>query len=183
MGGINPNRPIKLPPPPHRTDADLPLTLRHCRRLFLSTSQFFAAHAALEDAVISEADGEPIDIATIEESRNLISQAAETLQGAVEDLESNRTILIEEASGSWHSDYFTRQSESIREMSRISGELVDAMAAPSVDEAAENGSLQASLWHEEANHRVRTLSIAYLEKLIAALQHHITVVAETNASE
>jgi len=178
MGGINPEKPTLT-----EAGGDLSQTQQHCRGLFLSSSQFFAAQAALEDAVIAETEGQPGDHTAVARARELILAASDTLQGAVHHLEENRATLLEGPGSSWHASYFSRQLESLRDLSALAKDLTDAIAAPMLDDAVAERSLQRSFWHEEANHRVRTLGVAYLEVLLAALQQHITVVVETNEPE
>ena len=185
MGGINPDRP---PPPRPRSPSQLPqaaegleATWRHSRALFLSTSQFFASHAALEDAVIAEGTG---DSSAAAESVTVAQDSMRAAVGALTDgmlnLSSNRDFLTGNPQAEWYANYFPRQEEGLERLRELADQLAVHLDAQSINTATEIGGLQESLWHAGANHEIRLLSIDYLRELVELIGFHISTVEETN---
>ncbi|MFJ8563231.1 hypothetical protein [Streptomyces sp. NPDC093514] len=163
-----------------RFGPDLDLTQEHCRSLFLSASKFFAAHARLEDAVISETVHNTPEPTALEEGSGYMAESAEVLRAGLSTVHSRRGVIEEVPDGRWQRAYFATQAEGLDTLVALADELAELFAGPGLGEEARQGELQESLWHSGTNHRVRTASIEYLRHFMSLLDHHIGVVEETN---
>jgi len=171
MGGINPERP--------RPKKDLQeLSQAHSRCLFSIASSFFDTHVHLEDAVIAETKDGAADIKAIEKARMALRRANEVMQPIENDVSENfdRINSVDD----WQPQYYKVQMEYLSKLRELLARLEHCLSDSAIDEAAQTGRLQASLWHDERNSELRTTSVELTRLLCEVLSHHVQVVEETN---
>ena len=168
MGGINPEK---------GTKSVHTLVQKFSRLLFRAASRFFEAHALLESAVIDESKRETPNITAIVGAQQIMSEVTESLAAAAQQLEKECKVIY---SPGWQTSYFELQYERITHMARHAHAVVDLLGSEDMIAAAKRATLQESLWHTEANHKIRLQSIEFLNELMRSLQTHIDFVEVTN---
>ncbi|MCG8344179.1 MAG: hypothetical protein MI685_03320 [Chlorobiales bacterium] len=173
MGGINPQKPRS------RSPVNLLATSqRHSKSLFGLAAAFFEAHCYLEDAVLQESEGGEPNLTAIEDAKSAISKVAETFRLMSDEVSQNK----EEISNvdDWQPEYYKIQIPLLEQMQELASELSLLLSKDTMILAAKNGELQKSMWHKEQNHKIRIVSMKFIDVLMNALTHHVKVVEETN---
>jgi hypothetical protein len=170
MGGINPEKPMV-----ENAEANLGVQ-QHTRALLLTASHFFAGHAALEDSVIAESQGR-LDADAVSRAAASFRAAA---QHAADGATGVRALAQMTEGGDWQHEYVARQQPTMTHVGELLDRLASAATESTMTEACDERRLQASLWHQNANSQVRELSVAAVRDLVALLEHHATVVEDTN---
>jgi hypothetical protein len=173
MGGINPQRP--RPRPPVNL---LATSQRHSKSLFALAAAFFEAHCYLEDAVVQESEGGEPNLVAIENAKSAIAKVSDTFILMSNEVSRN-TDEINKVDD-WQPDYYKTQIPLLEQMQELASELSRLLSNETMIVAAKNGELQKSMWHKEQNHKVRIVSMNFIDVLMKALAHHVEVVEETN---
>lgn len=172
MGGINPQRPRPRPP------ELLAISQRHSKSLFALASAFFEAHSYLEDAVIQESEGSEPNLATIEKAKSAITKISDTFSLMSSEVSQNINEInkVED----WQPNYYKAQIPLLEQLQELLSELSVLLSKETVILAAKNRELQKSMWHKEQNHKIRIVSMKFIDVLMETLAHHVKVVKETN---
>jgi hypothetical protein len=183
MGGINPPRPrhfLGLESnllEGQRLHPLVTLSQKHTRALFKVAIDFFSAHVAIEDAVLSEGQG-IVDITSLKKAESDLSLIVEEIEAAQQNIAAHKKGIQEE--DSWFAAYFQHQEQSFTTLKKLAQDLFALLQRQEVIDAANALQLQESLWNNNVNAEIRRQSIAFETELIQALQHHNSIVDEMN---
>lgn len=153
--------------------------MTHCRALFASTSEFFAAQAALEEIAVREEDEGRHDASAVADIATRMRSAARELESDARAL-SGQTSAAEEFDEAWGVDYLATQSGHVERLSALAGELDELLRSGTLVGAVERGEFIDSVAGRGVNARIRTTGVAYVRELVDALGHHLDVVEELN---
>lgn len=183
MGGINTNR----GPKPTITDTSRGIhhelttaTQEFTLHLMRGAQYFFEMHGELEAAVLAEGQRSKSVSIQVSTVSALSGKASGTLVEAKNVLNNHKEMVKKE--GTWHAPYFELMLRKIDEQLVIANKLTRVITDNKVLEAAQKGELQSSLWNENTNSDVRTLSIEFTRKLGALLSAHADFVEITNSN-
>lgn len=189
-GGINVPQPVPKPLPgvgraTLDSSAALRLTQTYTRDVARAASSFWAAHEALEEAVLAESSGN--EVGSPDRCVGFLTRAAAHMQASASAFHDAAALAREGADLGIRfrgfREHFGKQAVRWDELATLTLGVSELLSQASMTQACTRASLQESMCHDGDNATVRIESIEIIGVLDTAISAHVQWVIEANARD